>query len=396
MLPSSTTLEFLSSHRDADSLQLLLQKGRYPDVDMNMVAQQIEGRRQAIHKWPSFLACDEYLFPPKLNREQSSSEATARYKGSLISDKTVADLTGGMGVDCYFVARQAREVHYIELNPDLVELAQHNFSVLGKNNIQCHCGDSIQWLSNHPSVDVIIVDPARRNEHGKKVSAFEDCIPNILEHRELLRSHSRTLIVKASPMIDINHGINQLGEVEEVHVVAVGGECKEVLFVCRQGVGEPQIHCVNIMSEGSGQVWKFTRTQEQEANPRFAQSLGKYLYEPDASLMKGGAYRIICQWFPVEKLSRNSHLYTSDSLYDNFPGRIFQIERTLSLSPKTIKKELPEGRCHIVCRNYPLSAPELQKNLRLKEGGEQFIIATSWGEKPIGLVCRQVRNTPVH
>lgn len=390
MLPTSTTLEFLSSHRDADPLQLLLQKGRYPDVDMNMVAQQIEGRRQALHKWPSFLACDGFLFPPKLNREQSSSEATARYKGSLISGDIIADLTGGMGVDCYYGTQHAKEVHYVEMNPDLVELAEHNFAALGRANIQCHCGDSIQWLSSHPAVDVIIVDPARRNENGKKVSAFEDCAPNILEHRELLRTRCTTLIVKASPMIDIEQGVTQLGEVAEVHVVAVGGECKEVLFLCRQGATDTQIHCVNLNSVGEGPIWTFSRTQEQQAQPRFANALGRYLYEPDASLMKGGAYRIICEWFPIAKLSRNSHLYTSDELISDFPGRTFQIEKELSLSQKTIKKELPEGNCHIVCRNYPLSAPELQKKLRLKEGNSCFIVATRLGETPIGIKCKQV------
>lgn len=381
--------EFIQSHLHDDPLQLLLQQGRYPDVDMRWVVQQIEGRRQAVEKWPSLCLCEDYLYPPKINREQSSSEAAARYKSSLIPEGCVlADLTGGMGVDSYFFSLRASQVDYYELNPELESLSRENFKALGANNVCCHCEDGMQNIIPH---DIIFVDPARRDENGRKVKAFESCEPNILEHLDDLKRQSGKLIIKASPMIDIHMANQQLGGCESIHIVSVKGECKEILFVVGKDVKTSVFHCIDIHSERTYRD-SFTLEQEQQTEMRLCEGLKNYIYEPHASLMKGGAYKSICRWYDVEKLDRNTHIYTSNRLVENFPGRVFEVMQQVSLNAKDLGKLLPDHKAHLLARNHPMNTSQLQKKLRIIEGGTLHIIATTLRSKPIGILCRSVKS----
>lgn len=293
-------IDFVTTHEHEDTARLLLSAARYPSVDMPAAVQQIEGRRTAREKWPSLLACDDFLYPPRLNREQASSEETARHKAALLADGaqplSVADLTGGMGVDTLAFAAVAAEVHYVERNPQLCRLMEHNDKALGQENIRVHCADSLEWLvSDDRRFDILFVDPARRAATGRKVAAFEDCEPDILQHLGLLRSRCRWLMVKASPMIDIDLACRQLGAVAAVHVVSVRGECKEVLFVCCGAdavpPSEPVIRCTMLPHSPLSALrspLRFTRSEEAAAGPRYCAAVGSYLYEPDAALMKGG------------------------------------------------------------------------------------------------------------
>lgn len=386
-------IAFAQAHSQDDPLKLVLQQKRYPDINLSLVAQQLEGQRQAMQKWPALASCEQYFFPPKLNREQSSSQATAEYKAQLFSRlgaTTFADLTGGMGVDTYFIGRQADRVDYFELNPDLYPITQHNLAALGQHQIACHNTDSIQHLANHDTTyDLILIDPARRNSMGGKVVAFEDCTPNLLDNLTLLRSRCRHLMVKASPMIDIHQAAQQLGLVEEIHIISVNGECKEVLFLMSGGeTRKPmETHCVNLQS--ADPAITFTTTQESAALPSFATYMGHYLYEPNASIMKGGCFNLLGQKLQLAQLARNTHLYTSDSLVDHFPGRKFRIIQELALNAKDVKKVLPEGKAHVATRNYPMAAADLQKKLKIKEGGHLFIIAATLGTKPMGWLCER-------
>ena len=377
-------IDFVNAHKDEDTARLLLSAARYPAIDMPAAVQQIEGLRTAREKWLGLLACEEYLYPPRLNREQSSSEATARYKASIISSvgcklSAVADLTGGMGVDTLAFAKVAQHVDYVERNPQLCALMEHNLRALGVDNITVHCADSMEWLMAAGRYDLLFVDPARRATSGHKVAAFEDCMPNILEHAEILRMHCRTLMVKASPMIDIDLGCRQLGNVKEVHVVGVKGECKEVLFVCGEPQGEPRITC--------GKV-SFTRSEEAATEARYVKTMGHYLYEPDAMLMKGGPFKIIGERYGIEQLGHNTHLYTSEKRLDGFPGRVFEVLQELKLSRKEVAALIPEGKAHVVTRNYPVEAEALQRQLGLKEGGDIFVVATSVGDRKCGFLCK--------
>lgn len=376
-------IDFVNAHKDDDTARLLLSAARYPDIDVPAAVQQIEGMRVAREKWPSLLECRDYLYPPRLNREQSSSEATAKYKveSGKWRVESVADLTGGMGIDTMAFAKVAEHVDYVERDPQLCVLTKHNLKALGIGNVAVHCADSMEWLAKAGHLDLIFVDPARRDNRGRKVAGFENCTPNILEHMDLLRSHCQRFMVKASPMIDIDMACKQLGGVEEVHVVAGEGECKEVLFVCGEPTSEPRIVCGR---------HSFTRSEESAAEPKLCTTMGRYLYEPDAAMMKAGPYRSICRWYSVEKLGRNTHLYTSDRIVEDFPGRRFEVLQELKLSKKGVTETIPDGKAHVVTRNYPVAAADLQRQLGLKEGGELFVVATTLGTRLCGFLCARI------
>ena len=379
-------IDFVKAHENEDTARLLLSAARYPAIDMPAAVQQIEGLRTAREKWPGLLACEEFIYPPRLNREQSSSENTARYKVSVISpftshppSFTVADLTGGMGIDTLAFAKVAQHVDYVERDPQLCALMEHNLRALRIDNVSVHCADSMEWLTAAGRYDLLFVDPARRTAFGRKVAAFEDCMPNILEYAEMLRMHCRMLMVKASPMIDIDLGCRQLGNVNEVHVVGVKGECKEVLFVCGEPQGEPRITCEEV---------SFTRSEEAATEARYVKTMGRYLYEPDAMLMKGGPFKIIAVRYGIEQLGHNTHLYTSEKRLDGFPGRVFEVLQELKLSRKEVAAVIPDGKAHVVTRNYPVEAAALQRQLGLREGGDVFVVATSVGDRKCGFLCK--------
>ncbi len=394
-------IDFVTTHEHEDTARLLLSAARYPSVDMPAAVQQIEGRRTAREKWPSLLACDDFLYPPRLNREQASSEETARHKASLLADGaqplSVADLTGGMGIDTLAFAAVAAEVHYVERNPQLCRLMEHNSKALGQENIRVHCADCLQWLSTlHSPFSALFVDPARRAATGRKVAAFEDCEPDILQHLGLLRSRCQWLMVKASPMIDIDLACRQLGAVAAVHVVSVRGECKEVLFVCCGAAAvppsEPVIRCTMLPHSPLSVLrspLRFTRSEEAAAEAHLCAAVGTYLYEPDAALMKGGPFNLICQWMDLQKLAPNTHLYTADCLVDAFPGRTFHVLQELKPTRKAVAAAIPDGRAHVVTRNYPVEAAALQRQLGLKEGGDLFVVAATVGTRPCAFLCRR-------
>lgn len=388
-------IDFVASHRDNDTARLLLSAARYPDIDMAAAAQQIEGLRAAREKWPRLLECEEYEYPPRLNREQASSEATARYKADLLlallaksittpkARGRVADLTGGMGIDTMAFARVAQHVDYVERDPNLCALMERNCSALGVANVTVHCADSMEWLERTHGYThtMIYLDPARRDAAGRKVSGFEECTPNLLEHLPLLLRSCSTLLIKASPMIDIDLACHQLGAVEEVHVVAVKGECKEVLFMLGCGAAEPLIIAGNLA---------FRRSEEAATPPCLCQTLGHWLYEPGADLMKAAPYRLLAHRYGVSMLAPNTHLYTSDTRVADFPGRTFHVLQEMKLDRRDTSRLIPEGRAHVITRNFPVAAEALQRQLGLKEGGNFFVVATTVGHRRIGLLCEAV------
>ena len=404
---------FACEHENEDTARLLLSAARYPDIDMPLAVQQIEGRRTAREKWPSLLQSEDFLYPPRLNREQASSETAAAYKAIVArrhlacgeaSAQTaslhIADLTGGMGVDSMAFAdvcgRQAACVSgcldYVERDTQLCTLMEHNCRALGFDNVRVHCADSMQWLaSTSCPFDLIFIDPARRSATGRKVAAFEDCEPDILEHFKLLLSRCRWLFVKASPMIDVDLACRQLGCVAEVHVVAVKGECKEVLFLCaNDAIAEPSITCVDLDSgkvQYEPDAFVFTRADEAAAVPHLADAAGRYLYIPGAAMMKGGAFSLIGCRYGLKKLGRNTHLYTSDERVGAFPGRVLEVVCEIRGGRRGVAAVLPEGRAHVLTRNYPVEASVLQRQLGLKEGGDRYVVATSIGQRRAMLLC---------
>ncbi len=402
---------FAREHENDDTARLLLSAARYPSVDMAAVVQQIEGRRTAREKWPSLLECPDFLYPPRLNREQASSETTALHKASICHLRfnslqqhgevatrplRIADLTGGMGIDTFAMAgwkaasSLEAEVDYVEQDPELCTLAQNNAKALGLDNVRVHCGDSLEWLRRQDHrFDLIFVDPARRDKQGRKVAAFEDCTPDIVAHRDLLLSKGKELLVKASPMIDISLAASQLRDISDIYVIAVQGECKEVLFRCGKHDASPLIHCHHL-HHGEVDDYVFTRDDEAQAHATYASEMGKYLYEPHAALMKAGPFKMLSQTEEVAKLSRNTHLYTSNHFIPRFPGRIFSLLAEIKPTRREVQKWITDGKAHVVARNYPVTAADLQKQLGLKEGGDLFVIATTLGTRPCAFVAERV------
>ena len=382
-------------HRDADAATLLLHLPA--GLDGALVGDQVEGWRTAAQKWPTLAGLQGYRFPPRLNREQSSSEAAARYKAAAAGRiGSVADLTGGMGIDTWqLAAAAAGSAHYVERAPLLCRLARHNLPLLlSEGRAEVHETDCLHFLQSLAEpLDLCYIDPARRDAAGRRVVAFEQCTPDLLELLPLIGQRCRRLMVKASPMVDIKAAVGQLGCVSQVHVVAVQGECKEVLFIrpseAPRGCDAPEVHCVDLRHDGICREVFGLRDASAQAG-RVVAEVGRYVYEPNAAIMKSGCQAAYGVRLGLPQLSARTHLYTSDTLVGGFAGRIFEVEGLVPLSRKAVRAALPDGKAHVVCRNYPVRADRLQQQLGLREGGSVTVIATTVGTRLTGIVARQL------
>jgi hypothetical protein len=369
------TRQFIEEHLNDDVRELAL-KYSNAKVDMALALRQIEARQLLKKKVPSWSDNPDLLFPVHLSVEQCSSEATAQYKASLLQGDTFADLTGGLGVDCFFISQHFKATDYVELNPELCGLAEHNFSSL-QTNITVNNESSETFLSRCESKDCFFIDPARRDTYGRKTVSIADCTPNVIEMQELLLQKARRVMVKLSPMLDISKALKELKHVSEVHVVAVGNECKELLFIMEQGFeGEPVITCANLQT-GQPEV-KYRHCEEETPTLTLCATPQKYLYEPNAALMKAGCFDYLSQHYDVHQLHRNSHLFTSEQLVSDFPGHIFAIDGWAPYNKK-IKQTLLAGieKASIAIRNFPLSVAELRKSLKIADGDEIYLFATT-------------------
>ena len=379
---SFDTQAFINAHQQSDVRTLALQAKKYPQVDMLFVLNQIAGRQKAQTKLPSWAAMSDIIYPVHLSMEQCSSEQTACYKASLVKGRTLVDLTGGFGVDCSFLSRNFDHADYVEHQVELAEIAEHNFEVLGlKDKIAVHAGDGVDFLQGMGRVDVIYLDPARRDNYGGKVVSIDDCEPDVSRLEEMLLQKADTVLVKLSPMLDIKLACQTLRHVQAVHVVAVNNECKELLLLLSKKKGTEQdgipCICVNFSRSGDIQCFDFTEREEQTATTVYADPQ-TYLYEPNAAVMKAQGFNVLTQRFPVEKLQVNSHIYTSSELVADFPGRRFRILGVSGLGKKELKSFL-EGisQTNLTVRNFPSSVADLRKRLKLKEGGDDYIFATT-------------------
>lgn len=403
MIINDQTWKFIRQHANDDVRKLALQGCKDAEVDLPMALQQIAGRQTAKKKLPTWAEADGVIYPPHLNMEQCSSEQTARYKASLITSKgdTYVDLTGGFGVDFYWMSQGFKHRYYIEQNAELCAIAEHNFQVLGLACSVCCC-DTATFLADMPHADIVFLDPARRNEHGGRTYDIRDCTPNVLELLPLLLEKANKIILKLSPMFDWRKAVNDLKYVSEVHIVSVANECKELLLVLQQQVTDsPTITCVNDDS-----VFKVVSSKETDGFPAGNQwflsrkpmvspqetNVTEYLYEPNASIMKAGCFAEIEQQYPARQLSTNSHLFQSSVEIEDFPGRRFQIQSVSSMNKQELKSSLSEiKQANIAVRNFPLSVEQLRKKLRLKDGGDIYIFATTVGNNQHMLyICRKI------
>lgn len=392
---SAETIAFIEEHARADVRSLALQAKKYPGVDMAMAVVQIAGRQIAEAKIPSWYRVEGLLYPKHLSMEQCSSEATALYKAGLVEGETFADLTGGFGIDCSFLSRKFKQADYVERQAELCELAGHNFPLLGLN-IGVHNEDGVDYLKRMQPVDCLYLDPARRDGHGGKTVAISDCEPDVSALEELLVEKAKTVMVKLSPMLDLSLALKSLKHVQKVHIVSVNNECKELLLLLRKSAvsSEIKIHCEHIVNSCEHQHYAFTFSEEHTSECPLARAVGNYLYEPNASILKAGAYRSLTQAYPVEKLHTSSHLYTSAHFIEDFPGRRFKVEKVSGFGKKELK-EFMQGmeKANLTIRNFPSSVTELRKRLKLKEGGEDYLFATTLADESKVLIkCRKVSS----
>ena len=303
------TRQFIEEHLNDDVHELAL-KHSNAKVDMALALRQIEARQLLRKKVPSWSANPELLFPSHLSIEQCSSEASANYKASLMKGGSFADLTGGLGIDCYYISQNFQHSDYVEHNPELCALARHNYEVLGAKTMVVHNDSAEVFLNQCEPLDCLFIDPARRDVHGRKVVSVSDCTPNVVELQDLMLQKAKRVMVKLSPMLDISQALKELRHVKEIHVVAVSNECKELLFIMERAFDdEPTYTCVNL--ETRQPAVTFSMEEERVAILQLAKELGHYLYEPNPAVMKGGCYKILSQRYALKKLHRNSHLYTS-------------------------------------------------------------------------------------
>ena len=391
---NTATRDFIEKHLKDDVRQLALQK--FPDdVDKMLVLNQIEARQLLSKKVPSWASNPDLLFPKHLSIEQCSSELTAKYKASIISGgDTFVDLTGGLGIDSYFLSQKFKTSYYVENQKELCDLAEHNFAVLGRK-ITVVNSDAETFLNQNLKFDLIFIDPARRDIYNRKMVSLHDCTPDVVdlvETRHGTSLHDATVMIKLSPMLDISMIINELSNIAEIHIVAVKNECKEVLALLRPEYnGEITMHCVDVGTRCATTL-QYAINDESAAIPTYASTIKKYLYEPNAALMKAGAFKLVSQRFGIDKLHINSHLYTSDNLISEFPGRVFEV---VGFAPfnKIVKKELLKDitEASVGTRNFPLTANELRKALNLKESDRNFVFGTTLiGEKKVVILCKKI------
>ena len=381
------------------------------------LARQTEGRKIVANKLPSWAENMSILFPVKISLEQCSSEATALYKAGLVSGESLVDLTGGFGVDCSFLSKNFTSVDYVEQNEELCQIAEHNFAALGLN-IRVNNAESVSFLADMPSVDCIYIDPARRDVKGKKTADLSLCSPNLLEIRDILLKKCNILLIKLSPMFDISSALEVFPECKQVHVVSVKNECKELLLLVEGGFcGETEVVCVDldelgvrseelgisVQTSGEPSLLELSRVKleitsvasnlKKEKGEIISYSFPKsYLYEPNASIMKAGLFKTVANKYNVQKLHPSTHLYTSEELVPNFPGRSFEIKRVT----KVQKKEIQDiEKANLSTRNFPGNVADLRKKLKLKDGGDTYIFACTLNDNSkVLIICNKlgVRN----
>lgn len=416
------TREFVAMHRNEDVRELALKAKRVERLDLPLALDQIAGWQIARKKLPQWASCEGIVYPPHISMEQCSSQFTAQYKSeiaqtllapaatvrarvsdsaesvmqtaksafqlsdspesdTLVARSSMVDLTGGFGVDFSYLARGFSQATYVERQRHLCDLAEHNMAALGLDQARIVCGDGVEYLRQMGPVDFIYLDPARRDEHGSRTYAIEDCMPNVLELRDLLLAKSQYTLVKLSPMLDWRKAVADFdGTVREVHIVATGNECKELLLVLGQQVHEepsaPRVFCVNDNQRIDYDSAAYTQGLRIGGKP--LPEAKNYLYEPNASIMKAGCFDLVEERFGVTQVGPSSHLFVSATPVADFPGRGFAIEAIGGMNKKDIKRLLNGTKqANIAVRNFPLTAPQLRKKLKLADGGPVYLFGTT-------------------
>lgn len=390
-LPDKYTRDFIMSHLDDDVHNLKLFSEKFPKVDIDLAIRQITGKQKTKKKIPEFFELDNILYPVKLSLEQSSSQITAKYKSKLFSGDCFIDLTGGFGIDFYFISSKFKRKIYVEKNEELTLIASHNFNVLNINNFEIINGNSTDIIDELPNADLIYLDPHRRSETGKKTFMISDCEPDVTTFIEKLMSKANSVLIKLSPMLDIYQAIKELKYVNEVHVLSVENDCKEVLFVLKKtSIDDIKIYTVNF-NKTFEQHYNFSINSEFASIPVYTSEIECFIYEPNVALLKSGAFKSLAVSFDLKKLHANTHIFTSNKLIQDFPGRIFKLVKLFENNKTAIKEmKMKFPHANITLKNYPMSVAEFRKKTGIKDGGNYYIIGCQVNNgKYVQIICEK-------
>jgi hypothetical protein len=389
---------YVAAHLHDDPAHLALQARRHPHLPVPELVRQIQARQKARVKLPTWADNQDLIFPPALSVEQASSERTAAYKAAIVAGAArLADLTGGFGADAAHFAAVVDQVDYVERDPRLTQVVAYNFAQLNIKNVAAHAADAVSFLKEgNATFDWLFLDPARRDQRGGKTYRLADCEPDVPRLMPLLLRHAPRILLKTSPMLDIELAIQELKHVRRLWVLAIDNEVKEVLYeLGEEPAIDPERLAVNLRRDGSQQEFRLNRAREARAVPRYAEAQ-QYLYEPNAAILKAGAFKSIGSAFELLKLHQHSHLYTSYELRADFPGRIFRILAVEKADGATLKSHLgPEARAHVTTRNFPESVADFRRRTGIREGGDIYLFATTdLRSRLVVLVCEKVAAPP--
>jgi 16S rRNA G966 N2-methylase RsmD len=381
--------EFIDSNLKSDITNLLLKGIPFKTIGTKAIIEQIEAKKRCENKLPTWFKTGNIYYPNKLNIEQTSSEVTAAYKANLVSGKSLIDLTGGFGIDAYFFSKQINCVTHCEINSQLSEIVKHNYEALNVLNVECINDSGIEVLKNkNQPFDWIYIDPSRRDDSKQKVFLLSDCTPNIKTFQGLFLKYSKHVMIKTSPLLDLSATLSDLKNVIAIHVIAVNNDVKELLWILKRDyVGEVDVKTINIRKENI-QDFEYKFKEEALAEVEYSNPL-TYLYEPNASILKAGAFNSIGHKLGLNKLHKHSHLYTSNEKVD-FPGRAFKIEKLLPYNKKSFAKE-KIFKANITTRNFPISVHDIRKKLKVKDGGTIYLFfTTNLNNEKIIIVCSKI------
>ncbi len=376
--------EFIQHHLETNSAELALKKNPFPEINYPQLINQIQAKKKAKDKLPTWFNTPKIIYPAKISIEQSSSEITAKYKATVLEGTSIIDLTGGFGVDAFYFSKYFREVYHCEWNEELSQIVRHNYSVLNQNNITCIEGDGYAILEQlNITFDWIYIDPSRRSDVKGKVFLLKDCVPNVIDLLEDYLKYTTKILIKTAPLLDITSGLNELNFVKKIHIVGLKNEIKELLWEIEKGYsGEITISSVNIENET---IHKFESIYRKEYLPTYALPK-KYLYEPNSSIMKSGNMDALSTFYGIDKLHQHSHLFTADEAI-SFQGRAFQIKEVIPFQKEHMKK-LQNKKLNCSTRNFPLSVEEIKKKFKIKDGGTIFaFFTTNLNHEKIVLIC---------
>ena len=380
--------DFITKNLTIDIAKIILKGSKFPNVSVQELANQIVAKQKSQKKLPTFFHKRNIYFPNKINIEQTSSEVAASYKSQLVSGKTLIDITGGFGIDSYYFSKQFKDIIHCEINEDLAKIVDHNFKELNVSNCTTFSGNGIKFLKeNKATFSCIYIDPSRRNDIKGKVFLLKDCQPYVPPKIDFLFTKANQILVKLSPILDITNTINDLKNVKEIHVVAVNNEVKELLFLLEKNYeAYISIKTVNLKKE----VKSIFNFKYKSAVSSTYSAPKKYLYEPNAAILKSGGFHEVSNQLNIDKIHNNTHLYTSNDII-NFPGRSFSIESIIPYHKKRIQKQLNLKQANITTRNFPKTVAQLRKETKLKDGGNTYLFfCKDVEENLIVIVCKKL------